>query len=284
MSLELLDSISIPGNPAKPNDDAFAHSARAVVVFDGATGLGDNLMPGKSDAAWLAAFGSRRLMAYMRDGAAPQEAVSAALFDAQTSYEALRRRAPAERWEVPYASMMFVAQDAQGVEALWYGDCAALVKRPNAPVEIIGDALEKRALESSRVAKLAAKHGLSPAAGINRPEYMDALRKARSYANTAKGHWAFGPDVTAADHVSTAQISAPAGTLMLLCSDGFLALASDYNAYDAETLIAAAQSKGLTALCDELRAIEASDPEGVKFPRFKTSDDATAVLVRLASE
>lgn len=280
MSLEILDSISIPGNSAKPNDDAFAFVDRAAIVFDGATGLGDNLMPGKSDAAWLATFGSRRLMAYIREGAAPSEAVSAALFDAQTSYEALRRRAPAERWEVPYASMMFVAQNAQGLEVLWYGDCAALVKRPNAPVEIVGDALEKRALESSRVAKLAAKHGLSPAAGINRPEYMDALRKARGYANTEKGYWAFSPDVTAADHVAHAQIDAPVGTLILLCSDGFLALVSDYNAYGAEALVANAQSKGLAALCEELRAIETSDPEGVKFPRFKTSDDATAILVR----
>jgi len=281
--LDVIDSISIPGNPAKPNDDAFAFADRAAVVFDGATGLGDNLMPGKSDAAWLATFGSRRLMAYVREGAAPSEAVSAALFDAQTSFDALRRRTPVERWEVPYASMMLVAQNAQGIEALWYGDCAALVKRPDAAVEILGDALEKRALEASRAAKLAAKHGLSPAAGINRPEYMDALRKARSYANTEKGHWAFAPDVTAADHVSRAQVDASPATLLLLCSDGFLALASDYNAYDAASLVAAAQAKGLAALCEELRAVEASDPDGTKFPRFKTSDDATAVLLKTSS-
>jgi hypothetical protein len=62
--LEVLDSISLPGNPEKPNDDAFAHIDGAAVVMDGATGLGDQLMPGKSDAAWLAAFGARRLMAY----------------------------------------------------------------------------------------------------------------------------------------------------------------------------------------------------------------------------
>jgi hypothetical protein len=30
-----------------------------------------------------------------------------------------------------------------------------------------------------------------------------------------------------------------------------------------------------------LRAIEDKDPEGRKFPRFKKSDDATAVLLRL---
>lgn len=276
--LEVLDSISLPGNPEKPNDDAFAHIDGAAVVMDGATGLGDQLMPGKSDAAWLAAFGARRLMAYAREGASPREAVGAALFDAQTSFEALRKRPPADTWETPFSSMMLVAEDAQGVEALWFGDCAALVKRPNAPVEIVGDALEKRQNEAKRVAKLAEKHGLSPAAGVNRPEYLEALRKARNFVNT-NGRWAFGPDVRAAEHVAGKRIDVPKGTVLLLCSDGFLALASDYNAYDADALVAAAQSKGLKALCEELRAIERDDAGGEKFPRFKTSDDATALLL-----
>jgi hypothetical protein len=263
--LEVLDSISIPGNPEKPNDDAFGHIDKAAVVMDGATGLGDQLMPGKSDAAWLAAFGARRLMAYAREGASPREAVGAALFDAQTSFEALRKRPPADTWETPFSSMMLVAEDAQGVEALWFGDCAALVKRPDAPVEIVGDALEKRQNEAKRVANLAEKHGLSPAAGVNRPEYLEALRKARNFVNT-NGHWAFGPDVRAAEYVAGKRIEAPKGTVLLLCSDGFLALASDYHAYDADALVAAAQAKGLKALCEELRAIE--------------RDDATALLLR----
>jgi hypothetical protein len=33
----------------------------------------------------------------------------------------------------------------------------------------------------------------------------------------------------------------------------------------------------------ELRAVEDGDPEGVRFPRFKKSDDATALLVRVGT-
>ena len=98
MKLELIDSLSLPGNPGKANDDAFGYREHAAVVLDGATGLGENLLPGPSDAAWLARFGANRLMAYMADGATPQDAVAAALFDAQTSFERLRRREPAERY------------------------------------------------------------------------------------------------------------------------------------------------------------------------------------------
>jgi hypothetical protein len=281
MTFELLDSISVGGNPAKANEDAFGVDARAAVVMDGATGLGDNLMPGPSDAAWLATFGARRLLAHLRDGDAPRDAVRAAMEDAEQSYKALRKRAPVENYELPHASMMLVNETGAGIEALWFGDCALLVKRPDAAVEIVGDALGKRALEASRVSKLAAKHGLSPAAGINRPVFLDALRKARNYANTPKGHWSFAPEPHAAEHVERVHVTAPPGTLLLLCSDGFLALVSDYKAYDAEALIAACQAKGLAVVAEELRAIEEKDADGTKFPRFKTSDDATALLLKL---
>ena len=68
---------------------------------------------------------------------------------------------------------------------------------------------------------------------------------------------------------------------MLLATDGFLALASDYGAYDLDGLMAAAQSKGLAVMGEELRAIEKDDPKAQKFPRFKTHDDATALLLEI---
>ena len=70
--------------------------------------------------------------------------------------------------------------------------------------------------------------------------------------------------------------------LVLIASDGFLALVSDYGAYDMQGLMAAVAEKGLAALGEELRAIEDHDPLGEKFPRFKKSDDATAILLRVA--
>jgi len=71
-------------------------------------------------------------------------------------------------------------------------------------------------------------------------------------------------------------------TTLLLATDGFLALASDYGAYGVDGLMAAAMDKGLAVLGEELRAIEAGDAGGDTFPRFKKSDDATALLLRFA--
>lgn len=281
MRFDILDMLSLPGNPAKPNDDAFCHSETLAAVFDGATGLGEQLLPVDSDAAWIARRGAEGLILHETPDLSPREILSRAAFDAEKQFHELRLRPPAETYEIPFASMMLLSAREDRMEALWFGDCAALVKPPNASANIVGDALDKRAAEAARVAKLAAAKNLAPAAGVSRAEYLPALRAARNRMNTVEGSWAFSPDARCAEHAQSLAFAAPSGTHMLLVSDGFLALASDYLRYDADTLLEAAISKGLRALYNELRAIEDADPEGRKYPRFKKSDDATAVLLQV---
>jgi hypothetical protein len=178
--------------------------------------------------------------------------------------------------------MMFVVAHTKGMDALWFGDCGALVKRPDGDVQIVGEAFAKRAAEARRVKMLAEARGLAPASGASRPEFLSALRAARNTVNTEKGGWLFGPDSTAAGKARSAKVVISSGSVILLASDGFLALVGDYECYDTKGLVAAAETKGLATLGKELRAIEEGDPEGRRYPRFKKSDDATALLLKLA--
>jgi len=276
--LEALHMLSLPGNPAKPNDDAFCHSNHLAAVFDGATGLGEQILPVDSDAAWIARRGTEGLILHESEN--PRETLRAAASDAEIAFNALRQRPPAETYEIPFASMMFITERANTLEALWFGDCAALIKRPGENVQIIGDAMQKRTEESARVAALAKARNLAPTAGPSRTEYLPALRAARNRVNTKDGSWLFSPDASCADHAHHQTIPAPKGTDILLLTDGFLALTSDYNRYTTDALLDAAQ-KGLRPLYNELREIEFADPEGRNYPRFKQSDDATAILLRV---
>ena len=62
---------------------------------------------------------------------------------------------------------------------------------------------------------------------------LDDLRASRNRINSGK-NWLFSPDPRAAAHVSRhATCKAAPGALLLIASDGFLALATDYGAYDA---------------------------------------------------
>lgn len=298
--LKLIESLSLAGDPAKPNEDAFAGSAQAAVVLDGATMLGDGLMPGPSDAAWIAQFGARRLIAHLQDEE-PKKALKLALGDTEKSFRALSRAQAQDQWQVPCASMMLVhvplrpspvrdtaaapagrSEDeetsAPRLEFLYFGDCGALVEQPDG-VKIVGETLGSRAAESARAARIAREKKLSPASGLSRPEFITHLRAVRNRFNSGS-YWLFSPDRRAAAHALRRIVTVEAGAHLLLASDGFLALASDYGAYDAAGLLAAAKTRGLAALGAELRAIEEADAAGDRFARFKKSDDATALLLQ----
>ena len=277
MSFRLRDSLSIPGGNL--NEDAFAHGDTAALVLDGATPLGEALMPGPSDAQWLATFGARRLMAHLKDGDQPRDALRHALGDAQKSFEALRKRPVREKWETPCASMMLVTQGPGVIEFFWFGDCTALLLKDEI-CTIIGDGFDKRGQEAERARRLAREKNLPPAPDLNRPEILGALRIGRSRINSG-GTWLFSPEPRAAKHVSYEALKAATGSLLLIATDGFLALATDYGAYDAAGLIKAARDQGLAVLGEELRAIENNDALGDRFARFKKSDDATALLIEI---
>ena len=68
---------------------------------------------------------------------------------------------------------------------------------------------------------------------------------------------------------------------VLLMTDGFAALTDRYGAFDAGGLVQASLDKGLQELGRELRIIENHDAHSDLHPRFKKSDDASALLLRL---
>ncbi len=281
MQFELLDSLSLPGDPSKPNEDSFSHASGFACVVDGATVLGENLMPGRSDAQWIAQFGARRLRAHAEESGLPRDALRAAARDAEKSFNALRKRPPAETYETPLASLMALFVRHNKVEALWFGDCSALILSPDGAISVVGEALNLRARERSRVSSLAEPDGV--AATAVREKFLPALRASRNRVNKPDGDWLFSPDAKCADHAAEAQLAVIPDSQILMASDGFFALVSDYGRYTVDALMEAAQSRGLAALGEELRAIEAADPKGHSYPRFKRSDDATALLLSLRS-
>jgi hypothetical protein len=229
----------------------------------------------------------RRVLAHLGDDVGARKALRAALGDTCKSFAALARTPPRHMWQMPCASMMLAVAhspradaDKVRVEFLWFGDCAALLVREGRAPLLVGTVLEKRATEADAARQLARKKKLSPAAADVRDQLLPALRARRARINSDDG-WLFSPDPKAAAHARRKVVEVPRGSHLLLATDGFLTLVSDYGAYDLDGLARAVPDKGLVALGAQIRAIEAGDKGGTRFPRFKTSDDATALWLRL---
>ena len=274
MAFKVLEQISLAAGGA--NEDALCHDPHAALVLDGATPLGLSLLPGPSDAAWIAQFGARRLMAHLKENGVPRDALRLALEDTKRSFEGLTRKPIREKWQTPCAAMMLIVEAGAEHQFFWFGDCAAVIVAKNSPAFIVGEGVESRGREAAR-ARIALDAGITP---TDRAKVLQLLRAGRCRINSGN-NWLFSPEPRAAAYAHHAAHALAAGTKMLLATDGFLALASDYGAYDLDGLVAAAQSEGLAAMGAELRAIEKDDPKAQKFPRFKQHDDATAIFLEI---
>ena len=65
-------------------------------------------------------------------------------------------------------------------------------------------------------------------------------------------------------------------------SDGFSALLDSYAAFTPADFIAHLLHHGLADLALQLRRIEKEDAACLRYPRFKASDDASAIWLRVS--
>ncbi|MEZ5959515.1 MAG: hypothetical protein R3C30_03685 [Hyphomonadaceae bacterium] len=228
-----------------------------------------------SDASWIAQVANTSLNAWTYGDL--REAVRTASETAASAFSYLTRGQNVERWQLPTASLLMLAENERGViEGIDLGDCRVFALDANG-VQVIGghDGLDDEV-------KLAASQPEADKPLLKRKAAIETLRRNRSAINQEGGRfWTFGLQPACADHARTWTLELKRPAHLLLMTDGFSALADRYKVYEPAALVKAAVSVGLQDLGRELRAIEAADASGSRHPRFKQSDDATGILLRL---
>ncbi|MGI9402345.1 MAG: hypothetical protein ACR2O0_13915, partial [Rhizobiaceae bacterium] len=278
--------VSNPGSPDRANEDAGGFNDDSAFVIDGATGLGDRTyMPGEaSDAAWLANLAAGYFSDRLTRDSDARNVVSGFINSAKDAFDAASDEVSMERYAWPSASFVAVSLDDDRLILSGLGDCTVYAKVAG-QVDVFSPLAGYASFESDWAAEHIRKAGgLGNAKDLlSNPQTLASLRKARSLQNTPEsGVWTLGLVPDAADHLASTTLKLTDTTYCLLCSDGFSALVDAYKHYTPQSLLEAARKMGLDALISELRQIEREiDPDGQRFPRFKQSDDATAILVKI---
>lgn len=277
MSLTFVESISLAGDRKKQNDDACGFTGPRAWIIDGATDLHDKpLMPGSaSDAAWLARYTNRRLYeAWGNDWVAQFGDLSA---EAGSWFKQMAKQ-PYEKWQSPIASLLMLMERGEEIMGVDLGDCRVVALDADGAVYVHGGGPDAADNESQRAAEQTDAH--KPL--LERTETIARLRREREAINREGAPWTFGLDPECAKHMRGWRFTLKMPAHILLMTDGFSALMDRYRVYDAAGLIRAALDKGLQELGRELREIETADAAGARHPRYKASDDATALLLRLS--
>lgn len=292
-TLRILDSVSHPGDPARPNEDAAGGNKFGAFVIDGATGLGGRPLlaghspGGTSDAAWLARFAKDCFEEKLVAANSVPEVVRALNGCVARLVAEASAGEAVEPWALPTASFQLVRAEADAIVTYGLGDCRLFVLGADGRV-IDASAIAGSAVNEQEGARRAVEHagGLAAWRSLSeQPEVRAELRRMRARHNQPGGAvWTLGAAPDAGDHVVARRMAARFPARGLLCTDGFAALADNYRRYDGAGLVGAAAEHGLAPLLAELRAIECDeDPDGRKFPRFKVSDDATALLFEVVA-
>lgn len=280
--MDVLDYIAAPGSglggklKSGRGDDryVFDEAAGWACVIDGATDVGPIRIfnQDESDAAHFAElFAAELLKTPIGESETPQAYFPRLIPRLRAAVERDVRvplkDAPLASY--PTAAATWVRARKGALEGATLGDSCAIVRAPSGLVSVFGET-HKPAEEQGRAKKVMA---MTP------EERLKWLQDVRAIHNTERGYWVFGVQAEAAAHVVHQSVAAPAGTRVLVMTDGFYRLVTPYGRYTDAALIAAAMAKGLGPLMAELRSLEASPEDDAKIGRFKTSDDATALLL-----
>lgn len=274
--LTLVETISLAGDRAKQNDDAFGLARQAAWVIDGATDLDAPLLKNvASDAAWFAQNANRTLHEVAGASGDVRGWVRSASEAAARDFARLHGSVAA-RWQSPIASMLLVSEKDNSITGLDLGDCRIFALGADGLSIAIGGPPGVVDNETAMAAKQTDAH--KPL--LERTETIARLRRDRGALNCEGAHWTLCLDPDCARQARTWRLEIARPGYALLCTDGFAALVDRYRTYEPGALVQAALEKGLQELGRELRAIETGDESSTQHPRYKKSDDATAVLLR----
>ncbi len=285
MKFNIIDHIREAGSAdnTKPNDDWIGFDDRVAVVADGATGLADERLVNEtdSDAQWIAKFGVEHFLNGRADDPV-RELVREVNTHALAHVSLGTNKIDAPRYAWPTASFIMARLQNDLLEISGLGDCVAYIEMSDGYIERFSALPNNR--ERERIsAQGDVSHNAQHKEVIRSPEIIAKLRQKRNLSNTpASGVWTLGLVAEAADHVLTVALPLPEIKTVLLMSDGFSAVSESYNLYNQDGLIEAIRTKGIAQIQAEIRRVERLiDPTAVQFPRYKQSDDSSAILLEI---
>jgi len=267
-----VSTASAPARPDRPNEDFVAASNSTVVLLDGAGNPPGSDEGCRHGVGWFARTLGTTLLNVSTDE--PGRSLTDALRSAITSVADLHRETcDLQHAGSPSATVVAVRQVDDHLDYLVLADSVLLLHNDQ----------QTRAITDNREAEVGQRlRAPMDALPSGSPEHADELRRyvetMRAYRNRLGGFWVASTDPAAADEAITGAVAAADVRAAVLLSDGASRLVDRFQLATWPQLVKLVTTEGPDALLTRVRDAEQSDPVGQRWPRGKTTDDATAAL------
>ncbi len=274
---KVLDSIS-SSVAGRMNEDYIGVCRNIAWVLDGTTGIGNRYLPQfPSDARWFVRVVSKYLKDAALCGFGMMEALQRAMPNVLTAFS--RHHHSFSSAILPAASFLGIESGKQSIRLFNLGDCRAVIRSFNGDIAFFGDSFVSQldAKVINEINKIRIEQSVSYEEIWKK--IMPVILSNRQLRNKENGYWVLDGTIEPLKEIQ--DINLKADCLILIMTDGFYRLVETFHYFTWQELLHHAQYNGLSSLLPILRQIEEEDPECIKFPRIKKSDDASALLLQV---
>ena len=262
---------TVPGSPRQPNEDWAAATPTAAVVLDGLTTPRDLESGCLHGVPWYVAHLGSALLTRLADDSAELTACLARAIEDVASLHT--DTCDLSNPGTPQSTVAVVRVRDNELEWLALADALIILDR-NGEVEVISDDRVERAATSQRDEALRSRVGTNE----HDQDVSRLVEAQRSVRNRPGGYWVAAADPAAASESITGAVSCADVKRVAVLSDGAARLAK-FGLAGWEQILRTLAEEGPRALIEHVRRAEATDPNGERWPRYKASDDATAVHI-----
>ncbi|MDX3243597.1 protein phosphatase 2C domain-containing protein [Streptomyces sp. ME18-1-4] len=257
-----------PGGAA-PNEDWVAGTPTLAVVLDGLSTAG--LDTGcRHGVPWYVRNLGSQLVAALADS---ETSLTAGLARALEGVAALHPECDLGNPGTPSATVAILRQREEYLDHLVLADSPIVLDGPQG-FSVITDLRVDQILPELKAE--VARHETHTAG------HKEALRNLvfaqRETRNTATGYWVAAAGPEAAEHALTGSVPTDEVRAAALLSDGVACLVTDYAMSTWPEVFATLRAGGPRQLIDTVRKVEATDPRGQRWPRYKSGDDASVAF------
>jgi len=282
LRFSVIDCISSPSPQGALNEDAIGATCTAAWVIDGVTGVSNSppLVAGLTDAAWLAEQLDNELRrVFEKKSINPIPALAEIEGTIRAKFAAISSGAERTAGEQPSAAFALTVLTDDIVHLMGIADCRIIFESKTGDVEefnpsSVGQA-EPLIIDEQR--RLIAAYPNEDVWQRLKP----FIRSFRELANLDAGYSVVHPTRSWSSRIKSRTQDAAEIRHLLVVSDGFYRLVDVFRATDIRGLLKRSLEGRLELLCSELRALEFEDGACSAYPRIKTCDDASAVLLRI---
>jgi len=262
-----------PGQADKQNEDWAGVSPNVAVLLDGLSSTRDTESGCQHGTPWFVNQLGIRLLVEARD---PERTLQDALATAIDQVSKLHPMCDLTHPGSPSTTVATLRKTSNyGVEYLILADARVVFEGPEG-VQVVTDERVDSVAGAARDAVLREPIGSSE----HRLAITDLIATQQPFRNRPDGYWIAAADPAVAAQALTGSVRSATIDHAALLSDGASRLVDTFEAATWEQTLTLARKHGPDHVIARVREIERSDPTGQRWPRYKTSDDATFIYIR----